>query len=72
MVDEPKPLPATVETPEPTIEERTESFAGALDDFADLVRKGGRIAQKLGKALASAEKVTGPMSRPLDGNDGKR
>jgi hypothetical protein len=43
-----------------------EEIGGLLDGAADLFRRGGRVVEKLGKLIDSAEKIVGPLNRPLD------
>lgn len=56
----------------PTFSEQGERAASFLDDVADLFRRGGRVLDKAQKALSSAEKYTGPLTRPFSDAPARR
>lgn len=53
------------EQPEPSFTERGERAASFIEEVADLFRRGGRVLDKASTALHSAEKYTGPLTRPM-------
>lgn len=56
------PAPAP---PEKSIAEQADELGSIFHELGDLAPRVGRVFDKLGKALVSAEKYTGPMSRPM-------